>query len=749
MKRLTFCIIVCGLISLFPATSWAQRMITVQGRVLNQGDKKPFGNDVEVSILAFNTVAAARDAEQTMTNNPGSFITPDMMSSPDRMGDYEVQVADNGAILFVVEQGTPHVEMVDGRHEINVLLDAGIILDDVVVEAEALEITATPKAPKLFGNKLAMTNTFSVPKNFGRNNARLIIQPVVFDCQTEDTLFYCNPVIMDGSEYGVTQNRRKNFNYRKLDPLMDYVVDSKLTEDQVVYPWNDTITVPDVNKSYHALAVYRLEDYNEIYYNRELQIVSCEMKHPFRFLEFKFGQRNLDPQKFYERPKREKRSTAGSMQLTFLLGKAELDPENAANDSLLNQLKQDLTNLVNDPDATLKDFELTAVSSPEGGYQSNLALSQRRVQYAKDVITSVIPKTMLDRMRVAPDAIVADWKEVATLLRDSLPDTADVIEDIVNRTSNRDTQYQQIARLPEYKTSIMSVLPHLRTIKFKYQHELFRELSPEEILDKYQHDPDFRSGKKQFALYEYWHLFRMVKDKKELEALYKRAYDDSMKAMGEPWALAANNLAVSYLQRDTFDLKILEPLIDRHVRNVNVKRKALSGREQVINYEEIVANQLAMAIRANSYEDASIMAQILPPTPENEEIIAFAMCMGGYFEGKANRKYFNRVAESSPMNKVVMNMALESKSANRIAEETLKQLPPNDATTLYIKAQLEARKGDLGMMGCMDALKRCFQKDEKFMGLALTDGEFVKEDVEQTIKDYQEEKELMNSFSQQ
>ena len=103
--------------------------------------------------------------------------------------------------------------------------------------------------------------------------------------------------------------------------------------------------------------------------------------------------------------------------------------------------------------------------------------------------------------------------------------------------------------------------------------ELIRELNPDEILDKYLHDPQYADGKKSFTRYEYWHLFRMIKAPEEAEKLYRRAYRETMaydtKGKEKPWILAANNLAIALLRRDTFDVEILKPLIDLK-RKVNM-----------------------------------------------------------------------------------------------------------------------------------------------------------------------------------
>lgn len=65
----------------------------------------------------------------------------------------------------------------------------------------------------------------------------------------------------------------------------------------------------------------------------------------------------------------------------------------------------------------------------------------------------------------------------------------------------------------------------------------------------------------------------MIKEPKEAEKLYRRAYRETMaydaKGKEKPWILAANNLAVALLRRDTFDVEILKPLIDLK-RKVNM-----------------------------------------------------------------------------------------------------------------------------------------------------------------------------------
>lgn len=725
----------------FSQNIWAQRIQTISGRIVDKIEKKPFKSDVAVFIFGFYTVAAAEE-EFKKLSTPGQTVVSDILTTTDLSGNYEIDLPDNGAIIFQADVSTPIMEKIDGRLEINVQLDAGIQLPEF--EKTGLRKQIGPEPPvsgEIDGDKLSASNKFYIPAGNAKKNARLIIQPILVHCATEDTIAFCKPIICDGEEYYLTQDRRKDFNIEENDPLFNYVnKDIKLVSDKMEILWVDTVKLPKPKESYYITADYSLEDYTKVYFHDKSLIVNCKQKRRLRFLEFSFGQRNLNPNEYRERAKRERLNTAGNISLTFVVGKTELDPENPENEVQMKKLQDDLLAIVNGEGTSLKEFHITGISSPEGGYQSNLALSQRRVAYAKQQITSVIPQSMMRKVYQNDSAKVAGWNQVAELVRDTLPELADHIMSIVERAKHPDQQFQQIARLPEYKDVITKTFPKLRTVKYVYQHEVFRELTPEEILDRYEHDMDYRTGKKEFALYEFWHLFNMVKDPMELEALYKRAYDVSAKQNNQPWILAANNLAVSYLKRDTFDTEILKPFIDKATKGVNVIRPLANGiGTETINPEAIVANQLAMCIKADQYEDASIMAQILPDTPENIKIKAFARCLGGHW--KKDQNVFDIVKNSSPINEVVMYLAKNTNVYNLMAERSMKKLDSDTALYWYFKAMISYRKQDI--YTTQMNLFECFKKDKSFINIFNGDGEFNEEDCAFIMEEWENEKEMM------
>lgn len=726
----------------------AQQIKTVSGRVLNKTTNKPFNvNDAAVEIYAFNTVAEAEDFKETLNTESINIHYMGIKEIADENGYYEIKVAENGALIFKAGLSSePVLEKVNFRLEINMVIEGGLILDEAIARG-----FGTPKIepipPQIIGNHIYMENNIPLRPQEGRTNGRLIIQPYIIDCLSGDTIQYLHPWIYDGEQYHLTQERRMNYSPEN-DPLFPFVKkDVFLTEKPMVIQWGDTAKLSDPTRNYFVNTVIQLEDYTAVYSTRTTKIITCNARRPLKFLQYSLEQYQLDPEEFRERPQRERRNTAGNISLTFLVGKAQLDPGNPENGQQIDKLKDDLLAIVNGEGSTLKEFHITGIASPEGNYQSNKTLAQQRVKFAQQQVTSVLPRRILERVYQNPEAQVASWEAVAQLLEaDSLLKEAGEIRNIMKNCPGPDAQYARIFRLPYYPTVIKACLPALRTVHYEYKHEIYRELTPAEILDKYENDPDYRSGKKKFALYEYWHLFQLVKDADQLESLYKRAYEESKEVNGYPWVLAANNLALSYLRRGKVDTTILLPFIDRRFRKVDLPRKP--GNIPT-NSEAVVANQLAMYLKANNYEQASVMAQILPDNEKNEKIKAFALCLNGYYQGGQNeeereqtRKVFNLVKASSPINEVVMWLALNNKMGNAKAEIAAARLPEDDPITWYLRAIIFHRKGDDALDQAKLALIRCFQLDEKYVFTAETDGDIGEELFEITMDTWQMMKDL-------
>lgn len=296
----------------------------------------------------------------------------------------------------------------------------------------------------------------------------------------------------------------------------------------------------------------------------------------------------------------------------------------------------------------------------------------------------------------------------------------------------------KIRALPYYRSLIVNYLPRLRSVRYQYGYEIFRELTPEEILERYRNDEDYRSGRKKFALYEYWNLFQLVKEPEELEKLYKRAYDESIEANGRPWILAANSLAASYIARGVADTTLLRDFIDLQTPVVNYHLMRMNGNGyEIVNPEAVVANQMIMYVMTNNFRKAGQLTNILPDNDRNRLVLAYALCLGGYYKGgntpeqrRRAREVFETVSESSPLNKVVLCLAMNTKTYDSLAEEAMSALPGDSALTDYLWAVIYGRKGArtqdfMDDMASEDNLVACFHKDPSYIDIAAGDGDIV------------------------
>lgn len=715
----------------------------------------------EVTVFLFNTVAEAQEVYRKFKNNEYSddFLMINTVS-PDYEGYYEARLPDNGAIVIRYGLGEPVLEKIDGRSKIITYVEGGITLEGVSIIGNYTQVTSTPPVPEQYGNLIFVKNANIVlPLYKGKSNARMMVVPYVYNHTTGDTAHFRRPRLYYGKEFELTQERYMGFDQNR-DSLFKFACKEVLDNSKHVYYWNDTVVLPNAKDNFQVLGKVYLQDYNGTYDVMDITLSSRYARKPLKFLEYSLGAYSLDPYLYEEKAKKKLIEGSEDVSFRFKVGESELDMSDPANLTEIERLRAKLMGLVNNMDSKLKELRVTSVSSPDGSYAMNKSLSLKRLKYAEKLIFGMIPS---DRMRMVytyteNPARVASWGEFIDvlkselsnagdnmLLRDSLNKSIKGIEEIIAKyPDNHDAQSARISKLSMYRPFIVRYLPKLRSMKCEYKAEEFREMTPDEILEKYMNDEDYRTGKKNMELYEYWNLFNMVKDTKELENIYRLAYNYSIQInpQKKPWILAANNLAESYIRRDTFDTSILQPLIDTNVASCNQVR-TMGGAVDYINMEEVVANQLIMYVRNDDFANASIMAQILPKSDKYKELVAFAYCLGGYYritgnltpEEKVKRmEYFNLVCNSTPLNNVVMCLAMNTETYDSKALRALDDMPQNDAKVQYLKAVAYGRRGESGFNDAMIALKTCFLLDKKYISVAKTDGD-ISEDLYETAYD--------------
>ncbi len=750
MKRIISVLVLSAVcLSFFSWECNSQDRKIVTGRIINKTTGKPFGrNDISIEIYGFDTEAVAEDVFRELSESPAAvinnayFITP-----PDESGYFTATLPPTGSMIVKPGISKPILLHIRHRTDISLSIDVGELIEASTKVEPFSHIGSLEEEVEISGNNLNALYTFKVPRNIGADNARLILQPVFMEARSGDTLSFLKPWVFDGKQYALAQERKMAYNIEN-DPLYEYVREEELTSDEFIVQWKDTVYLEDPKGHYYIKGKLILEDYNMIYYIKDsLPLASSRARRRMQFLDYSLETPHLDPQEYLVRPRPEKIESHGEMSLTFLVNKAALDHSDPQNKLSLDKLKSDLLTIVRSETSRLTEFHIVGVASPDGRYSKNLALANERTKYAFNEVTSVLPKHDRDRIYMTNKSIVAPWSDVADLLEKEgrTAEAADVRR-ILAAEGNHDRQGDRIRRLPYYKTTISPLLPRLRTVKYTYAFDEIRELRPDEILTRYRTDEEYISGKKHFALYEYWHLFQMVEDPEELKALYRRAYEETKETNSEPWIYASNLLARTLRDADIADTTILSHFIDDRFK-CNATRTNLDGTKEKVNPAPVVANQLCMFLMSNNFKRASVMSQMLPNTDEYKLLKAVTMCLGGYYKGGRNEKeraeraeWYEIVKESSPRNRVVMLLALDTRSHTLLAEKAVEQLPADDPLTWYFKAIISGRKCNFPDADFMEPenfymyLQTCFDMDRSFIGLARNDGDIDEDELNMFFK---------------
>lgn len=682
-------------------------------------------------------------------------------ATTDAQGYYEISVNPGGALLFFVEAGgsDPMFIPVKNRMNIDVFMKMGHVLDQATVEAQGTNKAPTMDPPKPRGDSVFTAVEVFLPDGMAQDMGRFVLQPYMVDYAADDTVARYAPVVRDGASYHTTQLRRMAFRQGE-DPLYLYAdADTVLSGSSPSVRKSYGMKLPDHDNLYVCYADWWLEDYTRVYYDPDEFVLfrSNRLADDMRFLDFKAERYELDPNKYRQRAIRQYVNSSGSINVHFPVGRDVVDPKDTASVGALSRLKAQLHEAVSQDGATIRQFKVEGVASPEGPYDKNLSLANKRMQYIMQQIKPILPRYHID---YETSARVATWEEVADVLdADGLGDEAAQVRAICRKFRNRDDQWRAIIRLPFYNGKVMPRLEALRSVKYTSLIDIFRELTPEEIYEKYKSDPDYLAGRKQLELYEYWNLFQMIEDPKELETLSRQAIcansrevlKDGRKVRESVsfWPLPANILALSLLDMDRPDTTVLADYIDLSWR-LNQEFLNNGVVEKVKNLDVLVANQVVMMFKARQYGRAGQMAKLLKGHGKFQNLYMFTRALAGYWED--DEQLQQTIIASSPRNAVVMHLALGQTGS---AKQALEQMDPDDALTLYLQAQILCRTHKTAlalrnyeeyddMLGmevtafeqASEYLLECFRKDPSYVEVAKTDYYMLEEVIDDVLPKY-------------
>ena len=719
-NRLNHICLTLMLVVLMPMQALAQDPVpvTVSGLVTihNKENGKDIHERVEYTMLTKAEAQKAKAAFDKLTGDgdKSQSITEDEIEAIDRLkrkygfvkknttrasGRFSINAATTLCLLFITGQESKVsdiIEIVEGKTEYDVVINVQR-LREVVKQGNAVEREFIGGGNGDTGDGNCYFHiSLNIPKGYGKESSRLIIQTYAVDCQTDDTLAYCDPLVYEGREYHTLQNRRMDYDYFANDKLAGAYHDRmEITSDDWIRI--DTTVVyqkPDKNLTYRGPYTYVLEDYHHVY-KRGGWGGTCLVERPFKFLDFTPALAEIPlTEEFREDAQSQFGQENRDLQLRFVVGKdvLEEDSMNQVNiDKLISELRSYGEKLVAP--------KIQGYASPDGGMKVNQDLALRRAQYAARIIQRYLPAGTT----VSSSSSVYTWNDVAdALAKKGLQDYADQVRAIAARTDSPD---RELKMLDFYATDVEPILESMRAMRASYQYLRAKVLTADEAVEEYySHKRDYQLGKKKFSNGDFWNIYNNLNDEAEADSLTLLAYnyitkDPEYATENIIAPYVANRYAIYNLNKGTPNARILEPFIDLSYHNVNAKKAIDDFLTITINRKEILLNQAVTYFQEQKLDSALFFinwlhkANVSDVTLDNMEKYMnlkrlHAIHNKTFQERQTYEAAKKFVLSVSDENKAILYTEIPDWGMTDEAMKYVDKMPDNSAKKWYLKALL-------------------------------------------------------------
>lgn len=649
-------------------------------------------------ILPLSLMAREINVRGRVTNLKGELLyrvsiyraeTNKLVGVTNADGKYLVKVDSEDSLIFSSVGYEERIVPVDGQLTINVVLDpTSIALDEVTVAAKRVADVVAPEPTdiEMIGNYFHIKTRVKVPKGLFSTDARLIIQPGIFNV-SKGTMAYLAPLVFDGKEYHITQERMHDYDLSR-DPLSPYVeVKQSSSRDDDMISYRDSIYVENPNQDFRCDMMVAMEDYRRVVY-RDTFIIARGVVNPLRFLEYNVSGKMVENASFFPKPEMQLRDTRGDVNFTFRVGGSRLYVEDGNNREELNRLIAQIRQVENDPNSQIKSFSILGTASPDGGYKRNKQLAEMRVEAAVSLVMKSLGESgkYIDKFTAAD---VEPWSRVIELLRnDGKNKEADAIQAIVNKwPDNPNRQSQEVLYLPFYRSVIAKhYLPRLRRVSYELLFSQYRYLTDDEIKELY------RENSSELSRNEFWRLYHLDEMSADREAICRRAL-----AVYPDFMVAATDLAAILIDKGQPDVDLLKPYLNQDELP-----------------DETRLNQAVACLSAGLYSQADSLAVLLPDTGMYHQVRIYAAALNGRYS-----EVVQEISAESPFNEVLMLLAIK---ADKQAWEKAQKLG-DSAKEDYIRAVAANRVDEVNL--ALSYMERAFEKDPSLRDVASVDGDLV------------------------
>ena len=619
-------------------------------------------------------------------------------------GNYACTVARNDEIIFYSGQHEEVKVKVNNRQVINVQMQMLTIeLSEAVVTASFGNTTVyvEPSDLQIVGDHFILKTSVRIPKKKFDSNSRFIFQPTLYNATLKDTSYF-RPVVIDGENYHINQQRYFAFDSSK-DRLADYVVTNELNQTDHIYAYKDSLYIAPTDMDHD----YRSDCYIGIngLFRKETALLGSKSDYtdtlviakgtvnPLRFLEYSIDPQELTDTTLIPKPEMKLLMDAGVSKINFVLGKAKVDEKDLESVQNINSIKEKLQAIVNNPFATLKSIEIVGYASPEGTYKQNLGLAQQRTDLILKELAASLDPAVAKYVDLTSKSVVQPWSAVAEQLRETDPELAQYIDNLVYKYSDtHDLIIPHMRKHAKYRSFLLKeVLPDLRKVEYTLNYSEFRKLRDHEIWDRY------RAKTEEISRYEYW---RLIDSSPDSLTRYNMITESLEKYPN--FTYVANDLAVQLIKKDSINLEILKPSMGRKAPN------------------EVIYNQALMALGAREVAMADSLARLLPVGGPADYLKSITAALAGDFEGA-----FPQFSSRGGLNEILLLLCMERNATALSKANELMTLPEyaQNAKFWYVHAICTNRTDDI--FTAMMSLEMALALDPDLEEIARLDSDMM------------------------
>lgn len=553
-------------------------------------------------------------------------------------GNYSCIVGRDSELIFYSGQYEEVKTRVDNRQVINVQMKMLTIeISEAVVTASYGNTTVyvEPSDLQIVGDHFVLKTTVRIPKKQFDSNSRFIFQPSLYNATLKDTSFF-RPVVIDGENYHINQQRYFAFDSSK-DRLADYVVTNELSKTDNIYAYKDSLYVAptDLDHDYRSdcyigiNGLFRKEtsrlggkpDYTDTL------VIAKGTVNPLRFLEYNIEPQDLTDTTFIPKPEMKLLMDAGVSKINFVLGKAKVDESDPESVQNINTIKQKIQAIVNNEFATLKSIEIVGYASPEGTYKQNMSLAEDRTELILKELAASLDPAVAKYVDLTSSSVVEPWSKVAQMLKDSEPELAGYIDDLVYKYADtHDKIIPHMRKHNKYRSVLLKeTLPALRKVEYTLNYSEFRKLKDFEIWDRYN------ARTEEISRYEYWRLIDTAPDSLTRYNLITESLEKYPN-----FTYVANDMAVQLIRQDSVNLEILKPSLGKKAP------------------DPVIYNQALMALGAREVAMADSLARILPMNDASAYLKSVTAALAGDYETA-----YPMIASRGGLNEVLLLLCME------------------------------------------------------------------------------------------